>query len=162
MWWLFLALIYASILRIWVLYDAERLSFIIVYMMIGFWSVLTFALYKLYSQTDHLLTISEEKTERRRYNNWVFFAFVMLSVLLTTGSWTILKTYVWRELPGQQAIMIQQAKDCLHSHILNNDDILIHSGYPEVKAYVLHTKTNTYDKAPELRTEEEAKPIIKK
>ena len=96
----------------------------------------------------------------------VVFAFI--TALTTTGVWMAAKVYAWKELPGQQQSIATTSKAIAnlgmesnlhyyHQHILKDGRILMHTGDPNVKAYIFDEKKGAVIRAPYMRTEESIK-----
>jgi len=94
--------------------------------------------------------------------------FMIVSALATNGVWTLLKTYVWHESPGQQTTIVAQGKELerqgketqqhsYHQHTLNDGRILFHTGDANMRAYILDPSTGKYERAPYMRTEDSVK-----
>jgi len=136
---------------------------------------------KLYS-VDKLLTsfMATVKADRRvdTAENWFLrilqgnakkiigyaVLLIMVTALTSGGVWSVLRSYVWKESPGQLTQIIAQGtaakkaiavveKHSYHEHILTDGRILFHTGNQNERAYIIDPSTGKYERAPQMRTE---------
>jgi hypothetical protein len=87
-------------------------------------------------------------------------AYMIVNALASSGLALLIKEKYSLELPGQQKeILKQQAAiqstlNIYHTHQLSNGDVLYHSGDINKSAWILNSRTNVWERAPSLRTEE--------
>jgi hypothetical protein len=88
------------------------------------------------------------------------FIFIVLSAAASSGMGLYLKEKYSLEAPGQQKAILQKQETVLsvldgyHSHPLLGGRSLFHAGDPNKPAWILDPKTNLWERAPGMRTEE--------
>lgn len=81
--------------------------------------------------------------------------FIMLCFGATvTGMWVLGKITIFKEIPGQQAQILNGMVGNYHTHQMADGKILLHSGSPNEPAWEMNVKTGNWERAPHHRTEQ--------
>jgi len=85
--------------------------------------------------------------------------FILVNAVASSSFNSVIKSVYFDEPKGQQVAILNQQKELkselsgYHTHLLKDSKVLYHSGRSDCPAWVLNTTTNTWVRAPQMRTE---------
>ena len=136
---------------------------------------LTEKLDKVENTVSNFVTLTNERAKTIDAQNWfsrlltgsvkkilgLVVIVIFANALVSNSMWAWLKTHYLKEMPGQQAAILEHLGASYHSHMLKDGSIVLHADDSAAPAWKLDRTTNSWVKAPTLRTDEQLRGAVK-